>query len=423
MPPELDFRALRTQVEAITRVPDFSQLTRRARKVRRRDRLAVAGALVGTLAIFSPIAVTAVSGSAVNNPSMLGRPDLDSLVPQPATTDIDVPPPKLTQSLLAVGGALPDDVFTAVDACLTSSDQPTRPRCSLQVTLLSKTAPGATAAIVSGIVRANPTEQLQDVAIVPLTSRSVLLSATVDGGSRVNLRVTENGAAPVHTPTATLPLAADDRPVQLVEHGPVYGVRDSDGQLSKIAAQPGLNAPTVQMSVPSGRGWWVSGYDQTTGQESVAVSHDQGAHWTVRALGAAGIDVPTVATADGLTADAFIRSSTGIRHFRSTDAGETWTEELPQIILPGVLASDGALAGRDFGALARADHSVLIWVADTTPVYLNSADGRVFQAYQGPAGEVHAVDGGFVALGDKPQVSLDCVNWAPAILPAPIAPN
>jgi hypothetical protein len=276
---------------------------------------------------------------------------------------------------------------------------------------------------VSGYVRANPTEQLQDVAIVPLTSRSALLSATVDGGSRVNLRVTENGAAPVHTPTATLPLAAGDRPVQLVEHGPVYGVRDSDGQLSVLAAQPGLNAPTVQTSVPSGRGWWVSGYDQTTGQESVAVSRDRGAHWTVRALGAAGIDVPTVATADGLTADAFIRSSTGIRHFRSTDAGETWTEQQPQIILPGVLAADGALAGRDFGALARADHSVLIWVADTTPVYLNSTDGRVFQAYQGPAGEVHAVDGGFVALGDKPQVSLDCVNWAPAILPAPIAPN
>src|SRR2546423_12481673 len=98
MPPELDFRALRSQVESVTRVPDFSAVSRRARKVRRRDRLAVAGALLGTLAVFSPIAVAAVMGESVAGPALLGRPDGDTLVPQPAETpgyDTAAPVPKV----------------------------------------------------------------------------------------------------------------------------------------------------------------------------------------------------------------------------------------------------------------------------------------------------------------------------------------
>ena len=427
MPPELDFRALRSQVESITRIPDFSTVSRRARKVRRRDRLAVAGALVGTLAVFSPIAVASIVGGTVAGPAMLGRPsDGDQLLPlpdEPPNYDSAAQLPKVTATLLAVGGAVPDDVFTAVDACSAPADDPTHQRCSLQVSLLSKKSPGAATAIVSGLVRSGPTDQLSEVRLSPLTPTSVLLSASVAGKAPAALRVTETGATSVRAPTTTVPLDAGARPVQLADHGAVYGVRESDGRLSLLASQPNLTTPTVQTSVAAGKGWWVSGYDTTTGRADVAVSHDQGQHWVVRSLGVTSLDVPTVATSDGAVADAFVRSSQGIQHFRSIDAGATWTEELPQIILPGVLAADGALAGRNFGALARADHSLLIWVADTTPVYLNSADGRIFQAYQGPSGQVYAVDGGYVALGDKPEISLDCVNWAPATLPPPVGPT
>ena len=425
MPPELDFQALRSQVESVTRVPDFATVSRRARKVRRRDRLAVAGALMGTLAVFSPIAVASVIGGTVAGPAMLGRPDGDTSVPQPTGTGYDSAAalPKVTATVLAVGGTMPDDVFTAVDACSAPAGDLTGRRCSLQVSLLSKTASGAARVIVSSLVRGNPTDQIEDVRLSPMTPTSMLLSASVAGGPLATLRVTETGAAPVHAPTAIVPLDTAARPVQLVDHGPIYGVRETDGELSRLASQPALTAPTVQVSVPAGKGWWVTGYDPTTGKASVAVSHDQGQHWTVRSLGATALDVPTIATSDGTVADAFVRFNRGIRNFRSVDGGVTWTEQQPQITLPGALAQDGALAGRDFGALARSDHSLLIWVADTTPVYLNSTDGRIFQAYQGPAGQVYAVDGGYVAVGDKPEMSLDCVNWAPATLPAPVAPT
>jgi hypothetical protein len=426
MPPELDFRALRSQVESVTRVPDFAAVARRARKVRRRDRLAVAGALLGTLAVFSPIAVASVVGGTVAGPAMLGRPDGNAIMPHPTEStiyDSNAQLPKVTATVLAVGGAMPDDVFAAVDACSAPADDPTHARCSLQVSLLSKTPAGTAAtAIVSSLVRANPSDQVEGVRLVPLTSTSVLLSASVVGGAPAALRITETGAAPIHAPTVTLPLDPGARPVQLVDHGAIYGVRETDGQLGRLASQPALTAPTVQTSVPPGTGWWVSGYDTTTGQASVAVSHDQGQHWVVRSLDVTALDVPTLTTSDGTVTEAFVRFNRGIRHFRSTDDGTTWTETLPQIPLPGMLAGDGALAGRDFGALARADHSLLIWVADTTPVYLNSTDGRTFQAYQGPSGQVYAVDGGYVALGSKPEISLDCVNWAPATLPAPVAP-
>ena len=62
MRPDLDFRTLRAQVESATWMPDFSLLYRRAGRVRVRDRMAVVGALVGTLAVFAPVALAGVFG-------------------------------------------------------------------------------------------------------------------------------------------------------------------------------------------------------------------------------------------------------------------------------------------------------------------------------------------------------------------------
>ena len=46
-------------------MPDFGGLRRRARRVRRRDRLAVVGALFGTLAVFAPVALASIFGRPV----------------------------------------------------------------------------------------------------------------------------------------------------------------------------------------------------------------------------------------------------------------------------------------------------------------------------------------------------------------------
>jgi len=87
MPGELDFRTLRDQIEAATFMPDFSGLRRRAKRVRRRDRLAVVGALFGTLAVFAPVALASMFGRPVYNPSPIG-PDPNS-IEQPAPTTGD----------------------------------------------------------------------------------------------------------------------------------------------------------------------------------------------------------------------------------------------------------------------------------------------------------------------------------------------
>jgi hypothetical protein len=240
------------------------------------------------------------------------------------------------------------------------------------------------------------------------------------------VRVSGDGAAPARPPTATLALGAGDRAVQLDDGGDVYGVRQSDGALSLLEQQPQLAQRTGVTSVTPNHGWWVTGSDPTTHAPSIAVSRDQGRHWTVGSLlaPAGQLDVPTLASYDGVTAYAFVRYGAGIRHFRTVDGGLSWVEITKRIQLPGLLAEEGALAGRRFGALARADRSVLLWIQDVAvPVFLNSTDGETYGAYSGPAASVVAVEGGYATLGERPELSLDCMNWAGAELPPPVQPS
>ena len=84
----------------------------------------------------------------------------------------------------AAAGALPDAVYAAVDVCL--DDTITR-RCNLQVAQLhNELGGGLTPASTERVtpftinaLRDSTTDRLDDVALVPLTPRSMLLSGVI----------------------------------------------------------------------------------------------------------------------------------------------------------------------------------------------------------------------------------------------------
>jgi hypothetical protein len=428
MPGSLDFRTLRDQIEAATFMPDFAGLRRRAKRVRRRDRLAVVGALFGTLAVFAPVALASIFGRPVYNPSPVG--------PDPNTIEQPTPSPTgkstLSVQVRAATGALPDSIYAAVDVCL---DNAVTRRCNLQVTMMhNELGGGLTPAsneqvtpFTINALRDSPADRLDDVELVPLTSKSVLLSGVIGANPRINMRVTQNGATAVQPPPDVVPLGPGDRAFQLDNGGDIYGARQSDGALSRLANQPVLGQRHVISAIPPSNGWWVTGTDPRDGRPTIAVSRDQGRTWTIIALSAPPneLDTPTLATFDGQTVHAYLRYANGIRQFKTTDGGLTWAEVHKDIALSGLLGTEGGLAGREFGALARSDKSVLLWIQDVTkPVFLNSPDGETFTPYaSGPTGDVVAVEGGYVTLGAHPALSADCTRWTPARLPSPVQPR
>ncbi|MEV0132046.1 sialidase family protein [Dactylosporangium sp. NPDC050688] len=422
MRPDLDFRTLRAQVESATWMPDFSLLSRRAGQVRRRDRLAVVGALVGTLAVFAPVALAGVFGRP--SPSALGpNPDLG----EPWTPLPSVSPPaggsfETTRTVRAAAGDLPEGVVAAVDVCV---EVPQARRCNLQVVVLRGEPRGTP--LLSDALRQSSLDQVDHVDLVRLAPQTFMLSGEVSGGSRtsVKFRLDDPAVTPVIGPETREALGAADRVVQLVEYGDLFGVRQSDGTLSLLVDQPPMARRAVAGGLPVAAGWWVTGADLRTGAPAVAVSKDQGRRWLARALDAPpGIDAPTVVTRDGTTAHAFIRYAKGIRHFRSRDGGESWQEVTTKIELPAPLDNDGALNGRAFGALVRPDRSVQLWIrGDSETIYLESLDGEHFGVVAGPGGPLHAVDNGFATLSDPPRLSTDGRSWDTGGMPATLLPE
>lgn len=425
MRPELDFRTLRAQIEAATWVPDFSVLYRRAGRVRMRDRMAVVGALVGTLAVFAPVALAGMFGRPA--PAVVGpNPDLGDAWSQAPTVQPSATgkfPSTIT--VLAAAGGLPD-VIAAVDVCV---EIPQARRCSLQVTTLGDAA--RRTPFVLDALRQSPLDKVDNVELTRISTNSYMLSGEVSGGSRtcVRFRLSDDAQAqlsaqtgtPIVGPSDHLPLGGSDRAVQLVQYGDLFGVRQSDGALS-LVGQPPMARRTVVDGLPAGIGWWVAGADLHSGAPAVGVSFDQGATWIARTLDAPlGIDVPTVVTLDGHNAWAFVRYSHSIRFFRTTDGGLAWREVRVPIDLPPALKT---LDKRAFGALVRPDRSVLLWAqGDSETIFLESNDGEHFGVVAGPGGAIAPVDNGFASLGDPARVSKDAHAWQEAALSATVLPN
>lgn len=428
MRPDLDFRTLRAQIEAATWMPDFSLLSRRAGQVRRRDRLAVVGALIGTLAVFAPVALAGVFGRPT--PAALGpNPDLG----EPWSALPSVSPPvggtfESTQTLRAAAGSLPDSVVAAIDVCV---EIPQARKCNLQVVVLRTESPQRRTPFLIDMLRQSPLDKLDHVALVRISPQIFMLSGEVSGGSRTSVKfrlddtATTLDATPVIGPETRETLGAADRPAQLVQYGDLFGVRQDSGGLSLLVDQPPMAQRSVVPGLPVQAGWWVTGADLRTGAPAISVSTDQGRTWLARTFNVpAGIDAPTVATLDGTTAHAFIRYSKGIRHFRTHDGGKSWQEVTTKIELPPPLNDDGALNGRNFGALVRPDRSLLLWVqGDTETAYLESLDGEHFGIVAGPAGPIVAVDNGYAALGEPPRLSTDGRTWQSATFSATVLPN
>ncbi|WP_432834965.1 hypothetical protein [Dactylosporangium sp. CA-092794] len=426
MRPELDFRTLRAQVEAATWVPDFSTLYRRAGRVRLRDRMTVLGALVGTLGVLAPVALAGV----------FGRPAPVALGPNPDIGEVWSVSPSVdpsatgrypsTVTVLATAGDLPD-LVAAVDVCV---EVPQARRCSLQVTTLGGQT-GRRMSFVLDALRNSPLDKVANVQLTRLSPDTYMLSGEVSGASRssVRFRTTEEArpqpsepaGTPVIGPGEHLPLGAGDGVLQLVQYGDLFGFRHSDGALS-LVGQPAMARRTVVAGLPAAAGWWVAGADLHTGAPAVAVSVNQGTSWTARTLDAPpGLDVPTVVTVDGRNAWAFVRYTHSIKFFRTSDAGVNWREVHTPIELPASLKT---LDNRPFGALQRPDRSLLLWFqAGADTVYLASNDGEHFVVAAGPGGAIAPVDNGFVALGDRAQISQDAHAWQEADLSATVLPN
>ncbi|MEV8513858.1 sialidase family protein [Dactylosporangium sp. NPDC051484] len=435
MRPELDFHTLRTQIEAATWVPDFSMLYQRAGRVRMRDRLAVLGALLGTLGVLAPVALAGIFGRPAH------RPAPAVLGPNPDLSGAYDPGPTVTPSIstaatagrfpstitpLAAAGDLPD-LVAAVDVCVEVSQAH---RCSLQVTRLGGTTERRTPYVLDAL-RESPLDKISNVQLTRIATGTYMLSGEVSGGSRscLQFRLTGDAQAPLPAqtgspvigPSERLALGGGDLAVQLAQYGDLFGVRGTDGSLS-LVGQPPLARRTVLNGLPAGTGWWVAGADLHTGAPAVSVSVDQGQHWTASTLDAPpGIDVPTVTTLDGRNAWAFVRYSHAVRFFRTSDGGANWREVRTPIELPASLKT---LENRPFGALVRPDRSVLLWFqADAETIVLESNDGEHFGAVAGPGGAIVPVGNGYASLGDPTQVSTDAHAWREATLSAIVLPN
>ncbi|MGI5178968.1 hypothetical protein ACQEVZ_21785 [Dactylosporangium sp. CA-152071] len=424
MRPDLDFRTLRAQIESATWMPDFSLLSRRAGRVRRRDRMAVAGALVGTLAVFAPVALAGVFGRPT--PAALGpNPDIgDPWSPQPSASAPASGTFESTRTIRAAAGDLPDGVVAAVDVCV---EVPQARRCNLQVVVLRDGSAQRRGPFLMDALRQSPLDKLDHIELARISPQTFMLSGEVSGGSRtsVKFRLDDKPATPVIGPETREALGPADRALQLAQYGDLFGVRQDTGGLSLLVDQPPMARRSLVGDLPVAAGWWVTGADIHSGAPAVAVSTDQGRHWQAVTLPApTGIDAPTLATLDGVTAHAFIRYSKGIRHFRTRDGGHTWQEVTTKIELPAPLNNDGALNGRAFGVLARLDRSLVLWVqGDSEIAYLQSIDGEHFEIVAGPGGPLDALDNGYASLGDPPRLSLDGRNWQSATLSATVLPD
>ncbi|WP_432985628.1 hypothetical protein [Dactylosporangium sp. CA-233914] len=426
MRPDLDFRALRAQIEAATWVPDFATLYRRAGRVRLRDRMAVLGALVGTLGVLAPVALAGIFGRP--GPAVLGpNPDLGGAwsLPASATPSATGHFPS-TVTVLAAAGSLPE-LVAAVDVCV---EVPQARRCSLQLTTLGGATERRTPFVVDAL-RASPLERISNVQLTRIAPATYMLSGEVGSGSRSSVRfqltagtqtqLAAQAGVPVTGPSDRLALGPADRVIQLVQYGDLFGVRESDGSLS-LVGQPPMARRTVATTLPAAAGWWVAGADLQTGSPAASVSTDQGANWIACTLDApAGNDVPTLATLDGRDVWAFVPYSHSIRLFRTADGGLNWREVRGAVELPASLKT---LDNRILGALVRKDHSVLMWVrSDSETVFFDSNDGEHFAVVPGPGGAIAPVDNGYASLGDPARISEDAKAWQVATLSATVPPN
>jgi hypothetical protein len=418
---EPDFAGLRSGVEAATRIPEFDSVTRRAKRVRRRD---IGRRMVGTLVaigLLLPAGLAAVR-AAPHDSNIQGGRDVQIGLEPPDATPTPSPSTAPAVTIWAVAGSRIGSLYAAVDVCQ-PADRSTR--CSLQVVPLGATAQEQREPIATSELRADPADSLTDVTLLALTPTSLLLSGIGPDGERRSRRINLSGGGAEIAPEpldATKPTAGD-LVVQLRRYGELSFVRQIDSRAFRLQNQPPIKESTLVTSIPPDRGWWVTGIDPDTGEVAVAVSRDLGQSWQVRSLGMRpGMADPVLTTGDGDTVFVFLRTAAGIQQRRSTDGGLTWEPLNAQ--MPWPFRSNDAV-DRTLGAVVRGDGSLLIWVEEPPgAVFLDSVDsGASYRPTSGPSGPIVAVIDGFVTISDPPSVSYDGHTWAALPRPAILLPS
>jgi hypothetical protein len=413
--PEPDFDALRTEVEAATRLPEFDSVARRARRLRRRFLSRRIVTTLTSLAILLPAAVAAVN-AAPHNSGVQGQDAQIGLEPPDAPIPTPTPSTAPVATIRAIAGTRIGSLYAAVDVCRPGE---VTNRCSLQVVPLGATAQDQRGPIATDELRAEPTDSLDEVRLLALTSTSLLLSGIRPDGERKSRRINISGGGAEIAPEpigATGP-SVGDFVVQLRQYGELSFVRQIDSRVIRLQKQPPIREYTLVTSIPPDRGWWVTGTDPATGELAVAVSKDLGVTWEFRTLGLRpGVADPVLATGDGRTVFVFVRTSTGLQQRRSTDGGLSWATLTTPMPWPSFRTSE---VSRPFGAVVRLDGSLLVWVEEPPgAVFLDSVDsGASYRAASGPSGPIVGVLDGFVAVADPPSVSIDGHTWS--TLPRP----
>jgi hypothetical protein len=387
--PDLDFDGLREQVEGDTNLPEFREVDKRARRIKRRHRLRN---LVSVVAVVVPSALVVYAfHQATPNTATIGITADGSVVHVVLPTASAEP---ASWKLVAADGVDLEHLYGLVDVCSGNS-------CDLEVASID---PGGLFGFTQRIhlFRSQSIDRITDAKLVAVDKGTVTISARVNGGQTqaqtlLSLSPMPNAPAPRVTPRA----------VQAEGSSTIQVVRGL--QVSPLGAQPALNSPQL---VTAFCGWWVSGADPNTGAPALAVSHDAGKSWQLRSVGLAQIDAPPAIAGLGGTTYLMVSAGNRLTLRKSTDDGKTW---MP---LPG---ANGWPQSTNYGLIVTRNKALIAWI--TTPsgtVLVRSRDGGdTFTPYRaaGAAGQIVAVSDGYLMLGAKPAISDDGDSWASVSVP------
>lgn len=404
MADRLDFAGLRAEVEAATRIPEFEVVAKRARKIRRRGRLAMAATVLGVLGLLGPAGVASVAATPVSG--TVG-PDVVEFGPEPDPSSSAVPAPIASvPPLVTVAGVDGVDLahaYALVDVCYDDW-------CNLQLVPVRAASGPSVGPAKINLLRDKPTDVLTHLQLRAQTAKRMLVSAQNSAGQRVYDQVDVSNTAPSN---ASAPPPSGQWPNQPTAGGVVSTFDLLTGKMSALPAQPPLDAAEVVPGIAPSRGIWVTG--ASGGVPTVAVSRDGGRDWTARQLDLPAGTGVALATYDGGYAYLLARTPSGFRIAVTADGGQSWQVSPAELPWPAGVPQTAA-----YGLAVRPDGGVLAWVATTPTVsYLQSTDhGQTFRALEnGPGGVLYQLPDGYVTVGLDTKISRDAATWTLAKLP------
>jgi hypothetical protein len=387
---EVDFDDMRSHVENNTYLPEFQEVQKRARRVKRRHRLR-------TLIAIAAVAVPAV---AISNAFYRATPSGNTvaITGDGSVVHLSLPTDRAaadTWTLVAADGVDLQHMFGLVDVCSGSS-------CEMEISSID---PGGILGTTQRIdlFRSHSTDLVSDPRVVAVDADTVIVSARVNGGPAQAQTLALTAMPMKPSPAAQL------RAVQPGETGDIQLV-DSGGAFHPLPSQPPLTAPHLATTAS---GWWVAGTDPNNSAPTLAVSRDEGRNWSVRPMGLSQIDSSPAIVQQGNAIYLLASSNRKMTLQKSTDDGQTWNP------LGG--AANWPQSSH-YGLATAHDKSLIAWITTNSgTVLLRSGDaGATFVPYRNPgasAGPIVAVSGGYLMLGGKPALSHDGVTWATATIP------